>query len=423
MRHRPTLAKLLVVLMVLQAHPLWADGLIRDGVGTISTGRGGTNMGYADNGAIILDNPAAMVNIDSKGLYEASVDTVITDLHYTDADPNNVHGAIRPLPLPELAYIVRSDDEDFAAGIGVFAPAGFGSDYQMNVPALGIPSERYMSIGALGKILPALSYRVTDKLSVGGTFGLALSYAQLNGPLTVQNGPFAGAPTLLDTQGTGVAPVGSLALQYLWTDDTTLGLCYTSESKFTLRGDATAEIFTPAPVFSTFNSKVNLVWPSSVAFGVKHDLCPHRRISADVIWYDWSQAFNELNMQFSSPSNLGLPPVIQNSLPLDWRDSVSLRLGYEFELDDLSIWRVGYVYHASPVPNSTLNPYLDGVLEHAFSIGYSRRYHGVLLNAAYQYSFGPDRHVGTSAIIGGDFDNSTFTAQAHWASLGITVPF
>jgi long-chain fatty acid transport protein len=160
-----------------------------------------------------------------------------------------------------------------------------------------------------------------------------------------------------------------------------------------------------------------------VAFGVKHDLCPHRRISADVIWYDWSQAFNELNMQFSSPSNLGLPPVIQNTLPLDWRDSVSLRLGYEFELDDVSIWRVGYVYHASPVPNSTLNPYLDGVLEHAFSIGYSRRYHGVLLNAAYQYSFGPERHVGTSAIIGGDFDNSTFTAQAHWASLGITVPF
>ncbi|HEV3005593.1 MAG TPA: hypothetical protein VGX78_14100, partial [Pirellulales bacterium] len=45
-----------------------ADGVVRDGVGSISTGRGGTNLGFADNGAILLDNPGAMVNVANNGL-------------------------------------------------------------------------------------------------------------------------------------------------------------------------------------------------------------------------------------------------------------------------------------------------------------------------------------------------------------------
>ena len=54
------------------------DGLIRDGVGPISTGRGGTNQAFADNSAIILDNPGALVNVAGSGLAEFGVDTVIS---------------------------------------------------------------------------------------------------------------------------------------------------------------------------------------------------------------------------------------------------------------------------------------------------------------------------------------------------------
>src|SRR6185295_17675411 len=49
-----------------------------------------------------------------------------------------------------------------------------------------------------------------------------MSYAELNGPLTVQTGPIAGAPSNLLVQGTGFTLIGSAALQYLLTDDTTI---------------------------------------------------------------------------------------------------------------------------------------------------------------------------------------------------------
>jgi hypothetical protein len=75
------------------------------------------------------------------------------------------------------------------------------------------------------------------------------------------------------------------------------------------------------------------------------------------------------------------------------------------------------------VPDSTLNPYLDGVLEHAFSAGYSRKLNRAVLNAAYQYNFSRQRHVGQSAILGSDFDNSSLKAQAHFAMLSLLFPF
>ena len=53
---------LVVALCSLLAREAAADGLIRDGVGAIPIGRGGTNIAFADNGAVLLDNPAGMVN-------------------------------------------------------------------------------------------------------------------------------------------------------------------------------------------------------------------------------------------------------------------------------------------------------------------------------------------------------------------------
>ena len=40
-----------------------------------------------------------------------------------------------------------------------------------------------------------------------------------------------------------------------------------------------------------------------------------------------------------------------------------MRLGYESDFTEVDTIRFGYVYHSSPSPDSTLNPYLDGVLQ------------------------------------------------------------
>lgn len=428
MNSRAWRALLGIVALVQLASVAWADGLIRDGVGPISTGRGGTNQGFADNSAIILDNPGAMVNVEDNALLELGVDTVICHVDYTNP-LSDVGSKTRPLPAPVIGFIKKSDDQQWAWGLGVFAPAGFTASYgQVTSPVLG-PS-LYRSIGGLVKVLPGASYRVNDRLSVGMTVGIGITDIGLRGPFVLQTGPLAGVPADMVLTGFGVAPTGSVGFQYEWTEDTTLGLTYTEQSCMKLHGGTNVDIPVAPGVFlsSHFDTITRMTWPRSVAFGVKHDLCEHRRIAADVIWYDWAHAFDDISLTLTNPTNPAIPVILGTSkitdhFPLDWRNSLSLRLGYEFETSDVATWRAGYVYHGSPPPNSTLNPYLDGILEHAFSLGYTRKLPRADLNLAYQYTFGPTQFVDNSAIIGGDFNNTSLHAQAHFAMISLLFPF
>ncbi len=363
------------------------------------------------------------MNVAGNGLAEVGADTVITQVQYGNPI-NGVVSHVRPLPMPVLGYIKKSENGCWAFGIGAFVPAGFGAAYgQMISPVMG-PTE-YRSIGGMGKILPALSYKATDRLSVGISVGLAFSDIQIFGPYVIQDAPLTGVPAVLNMSGFGVAPTGSIGLQYQVNDRTTIGASYTEEVNMTLRGGANASLFGVIP--SHFDSKIHMKWPRSVAFGIKHDLCDHRRVSADVIWYDWSGSFDQIGIQFSNPTNPVVsqlvPLPVSDTLPLNWMNSVSMRLGYEWMPNNLDTWRCGYVYHGSPVPDSTLNPYLDGILVHAFSLGYSRKFERVIFNSGYQYCFGPTRNVGTSDIIGGDFNNTDMRAQAHFAMFSLLVPF
>lgn len=409
-----------VMLMTAVATPsLYADGLIRDGIGAVSIGRGGTNLGFADNGTIILDNPAAMTNIAGTHLHDIGIDGVITDLHYADPG-NSIDGEFSIFPSGMAGFVHRDPDSRLAVGMGAFAPAGFGARYYMDNPHLG--RSLYKSIGALAKVLPGAALQVTDRLSIGGTFGLAISHVELEGPFYTQTGSMKGMPSLFDLQSTGVTTAWGTGLQYHLTPATTVGLAYTSENQFNFDGSARTTMQTPfGPISSEFDSETRLTWPRSVGLGIKHRLCECRRIGFDVYWYNWSDAFDQMDITLSNATNPSVTalagPDITDQFPMNWKDTYSFRFGYEWESTPGRVWRTGYVYHDSPVPNNTLNPYLDGVLEHALSIGYSRPTKYGRVNLAYQFTWGPTRDVDNSHLAGNDFSDSSFTAAAHWLSI------
>ena len=82
------------------------------------------------------------------------------------------------------------------------------------------------TFGALIKILPSAAIRINDRLSVGGSVGVAASHAELEGPFHLQSGPMPGAPALLDLQATGASVAWNLGLQYQINECTTVGLAY-----------------------------------------------------------------------------------------------------------------------------------------------------------------------------------------------------
>jgi long-subunit fatty acid transport protein len=393
-----------------------ADGVIRDGLGAISCGRGGTNIAFADNGVVLYDNPAGLVNIEGCQMIDLGADLIFTDMKYADPDGADL-AEHDPCPCGNLSVVRKSRDGCWAFGLGLYAPASFGTRYDMEGPTPFGGTRRYKSFGALAKLLPGISCRVTDRLSVGGTLGLGYSQVELEGPHFLQSLPLRGTPTLIDLQTYGAALAWSAGLQYELTPATTVGVTYQSETSFHLDGSIRVEVPDPRLKRSYFDADVNMMWPRSLGLGVRHELCPYRIVSADVIWFDWTNAFDSMELHLSDPSNpafeAALGPHVDEVIPLNWRDTVSVRAGYERHFGCNRVARFGYTYHRNPIPAGTLTPYIQTTLEHTFTVGYGWRRGEWDINLAYQFTFGPDVEVAASDLAGGDFSGSRHEAQAH----------
>jgi len=406
---------LCVLLSAVSATAL-ADGVHMNGVSPRAIGRGGTNIAHADNGAVFFDNPAAAVNVPGCGLFDVGGNLLLMDMRYSDSD-NPTSYDFNITPLPSFGLVQKTDDGRFAYGLGIYAPAGFSQMHHLDgQPPFG-GEQTYKSFAALTKILPGAAFKVNDQLSVGGTFGMAISHAELEGPYTLQNaGILSGLPTLVDLQATGVTPVFSLGLQYELTEATTFGMTYQSESRFQLEGNSLVTV--PVIGSARYDTHLDMTWPESLGFGLRHELCPHRILSADLVWFNWSAAFDELGVSLSDADRL-IFPDINEQLPLQWRDTLSMKLGYERILQNGHTARCGYVYHRNPIPADTLTPYIQAILEHAFSVGYGLQVWGWELDASYMFLFSPEVNVGQSGLLGGDFDDSTHRAYVH--ALGLSV--
>lgn len=405
------------VLSIAVTNSVFADGIIRDGVGAISTGRGGTNYGFADNGEIILDNPGAMVNICGCGLTELGLDVLITDLTYQDPDNPRVGAANNPFPVGQFAIIRKSADNVFAWGFGAFSQAGFSTQYELNGPFPLVGPQNYKSIGMLLRVLPGVSVALTQQLSVGATLGVAVSHTELEGPhFTQYPTPFQGTPTRLDYQGTGAGLSWSVGMQYLLSATTTLGVSYQGETH--IDADGSSSLTIPGLGTSRFDSTMETQWPSILGIGISHQANSCSVFAADVVWTRWSEAKHSYDMVLTNPSNpvfgAVIGPWLPERFPLEWRDSVAVRLGYQRFVGNGRVIRAGYVYHPNPIPAETLTPFIQAIVEHAVSIGYGWQKGPCGIDLAYQYSFGPDQSVATSNFLGGDFDGSTSSAAGHW---------
>lgn len=391
-----------------------ADGIILDGVSPYTIGRGGTNIGFADNGSMLHDNPAAMGQMEGEGMFQFGVTGLWTDFQYRDPD-NDTRGQHQLYPLPEISYIRKMSDE-WSFGAGIFSPAGFGSIFTLEGPAPYTGPRRYESFGSLSKLLFGASYTPDDRLSFGGTIGPALSFAKFEGPYTLQGPGLPGLPTLLDMEVDGFALVWSAGVMYQLTDSTSVGAAYQSRSRIEASG--TTSVDTPLGATS-YDTDATITWPESFGVGVRQQVTSRQVFAVDVIWFNWSEAFDTFDIHLTSPSNPAFPSLYEE-FPLRWRDTVSTRLGYEYHLNGGRVLRAGYVYHRSPSPAATMTTFIPAALEQAVSLGYGWMWREWNVNLAYMYSFGPNVYENQSELIGGDFDNSVHRNQTHAAGISFT---
>lgn len=426
------------MLEVLVTRSAVADGFLRDGMGPIPAGRGATNVAHADNGSVLLDNPAALARIETAALADVHLGQYLFAFRYADAENADARGSGSPLPIGDAALLVRSaTDARLGYGFGIFVPAGFGADYDLRAaPAFGAGEHRYRSFAAFAKLVGGVAYRATDRLSIGAHVGLAGAHVRLRMPYWVQTGPLAGAPVRVRLQSTGFAPAWAIGAQFVVAAGTVLGASYTAPSDFDAGGRADVALGGATDVRDAYDASIAIGLPRSVALGVRQDVGASHRISAETTWRNWSAAFDRIRFSLTDGTGaLGVADVA-DQVDLGWRDTWTLGLGYELLATDALTLRLGYTHHTSPAPSATLTPVIPVTLEHVVAAGLGWRIGDptggelggeigdVRLDLSYQYTFGPTRTVGTSDLVGGDFADSRLAVSGHawFAGLVWRVP-
>ena len=434
-------------LFIASHRPCVASGVVLDSIGAVSSGRGGTNIPHADNGALIHDNPAALVTMPSGKMLEFSSEFIYPEVRYEDAyDADYSKHEVFVIPAFSFVY-KKTEDSRIAFGGGIFSQAGFGTEYRLehnmtrsamegDLP-VSFGNQVYRSEASLIKLLASTSFKINESLSLGFSAGPSIQRVEFEMPYTFQTGALAGVSALgeMNTRNS-YGFTYTMGVQYKISRNTIVGISYVSESRSTLEGDADIYLPDTVPESVLFNNRqanydleFEFEWPRSVGVGVLHKISNSHRFSFDVLWYDWASAFDSLDIELTDGDNAefdaALGKTLKDSFPIEWDSVFAFRFGYEYFVKGSSndIIRCGYIYNENPISRETQIPLIPGNSKHNFSVGYSHKWKKWEFDIASQYLLSEKDRVTSSDIVGGDFNDSSLKTKAYLLFLGAKYKF
>ncbi|MEW5803369.1 MAG: outer membrane protein transport protein, partial [bacterium] len=282
-----------------------ANGVLLESVGPVSTGRGATNIAHSDTGSMVYDNPAGLTRPASDRI-EFNADFFSFSMHYQDAD-NDEEGKEPLFILPSLFYTKHFDELPIGLGVGIFNSAGYSTKYDLYYHG---KQQEYSSYSSLSKLLVGAGYKITDGVSFGMGIGASYSKIELKMPYTFQNPDLASkipATAFIDMDADAWSYTWNMGMQWDMSSKTTVGLAYRSQDSFDMQGKFDMDV--PAlgnPPYNVPNTSAHydldfdFRWPQSAGLGLLHRLTDRHILSFDVMWIDWSSAFDELTLKLSN---------------------------------------------------------------------------------------------------------------------------
>ncbi len=365
------------------------------GVGTAYAGR----SAVVEDASTVYYNPAGMskltrpeisvggayINIDAKFSNGTRTNPAGTPSSM-EAGAYDHGGNLIPASSIPFVYYAHPINDKLALGFGVFVPFGAHTDYSDNALSGGFAGKTELTTI---DFQPAFSYKVNDTLAIGG--GLDIVYAkgtlskQLDLVPYIPNAgldDYKGYENTFSVEGDDVAFGWNLGLMWDITPETTLGVTYRSEVKFTLEGDAEfinkegvvalvpemqgqlgCDMTTgPASCIFPVNggtgkvedqaAKVPLTGPQSATISLAHRFTDKFQLQGGVTWTDWSsfKYFDVIGTEPGVISELtGLGDNYIGHIVEKWSDSYAYAIGGTYTLNDQWLFRAGFAYDEAPV--------------------------------------------------------------------------
>ncbi len=252
-------------------------------------------------------------------------------------------------------------------------------------------------IGFNGKL--GFAYKVNENLSFGLTYTLPTT-------ITYKNGKASMDMTAQLNDAFGKAVQGYMMKNPSATQQAAQTAVM---SQFSQMG-----IDLSAGVIANYDLEVELSFPQAVGFGVSYKPAESVKLSGDFEWNNWEKAFDKMKITLNNGKNTNINKMLGNTgsfkmdFPMNWKNTVVVKLGGEFDVNKDLTLRAGYAYGSNPVPETTVFPVFPAIVEQHLTLGGSYKISTPLtVHAAFETALNKSQDASSNSIIANEYNSST----------------
>jgi long-chain fatty acid transport protein len=333
-------------------------------------------------------NPAAMSRHDQSQLMIAG-GLILPQVEFDVDQGSAINGDRDGGDAGELtpsasAFYTRPINDRWTLGIGGLALTGSALDYDDDW--VGRFQAQEVSLIVIG-VVPSVSYRVTDKLSLGLAVPVMYSSLELDIsiPAFLTPNPPAEGEGRAEIDGDDVQVAASGSFLYEFSDHTRLGGRVTSKFEFDYDGNVQTAYLGEVGV----NTELTLA--TIARLGLSHDLSDRWSVYGTLGWDNWSQ----MDEVFLSTNSGGA------ALPRNWKDTVHYGIGVDYRMNERWTLRSGMAYDSNPVDDDedrTADMPIDEQFRFALGADY-RRDNGSVLSYSLVYADYGDAELDNSRLL------------------------
>lgn len=314
--------------------------------------------------------------------------------------------SLNPMAMQGIAMPGMTFGQMFAAPNSM---GGFGYD---EVTASAKMTD-LTGLGFNGKI--GVAYKVDNKLSFGLSYTLPTALTYTGGKATMDmtaqlNDAFGKAVMGWMMQNPGKTQAQAQAAIM---------------AQFTMLG-----IDMSKGVVANYDLDVDLTFPASFGFGVSYKATDCMMFAADVEYLMWENAFDKMTMKLKNGNNANINKMMGNSgtfnidFPMNWKNSLMLKIGGEYAATKELTLRLGYTYNSNPVPESTVFPIFPAIIENHIMAGLSYKVSAPLtINAAFEMGLNNSLKASNPSLIANEFDGSTSELSTTLVHISFSYAF
>ena len=389
------------------------------GMGTGFAGRSSS----ADDASTLFGNPAGMSRLKREQVTGgvAMIDAH-TDISHASSSPNGGtnKGDMVPLIAVPMGYYVKPIDDQWAFGVGVYAPFGLVTDYENGFAGRYFGSKSEVKIVTLQ---PTVSYAFNDKVSIG--FGPTIN--RIDGTLESNLSITQAAPDgKVKITGDDTALGYNIGVLVQATDSTRVGLTYHSKVKYKLEGNTKVNYNVLGLIGQNpsqkYDASLDLTTPESVDFSVTHQLDDKWTLYAGSTWTRWSR------LKDITVENTGVPAVLNGQFGTiteeqNWHDTWAHAIGASYQLNKQWVLRTGLSVDQAPTNNVNRSPRIPTGDRKIFSVGAGwSPTDDLTIDLAYSYLHEESVNVDNSNNRGQNY-NAKYENYANGFGLGATYRF